>query len=203
MNRCVFLTVLQLGLLLTTAARADGDDLPADAKKEIDLFRLDAARIGLDAEEKVAGKKAALVKQLRTLQTKYTKAGKLDEAVAIRDCVRQLEGGFAPEKARIGRVARPAEAYRVCQKVEVEWGGRWWPAEVVKVRGSQYFIHYTGWASSWDEWVSAYRIRLCAAPGASHRPYPRRYTESNRPLILNGRAVTASQSCRPSGPTRR
>jgi hypothetical protein len=40
-------------------------------------------------------------------------------------------------------------AYRVCQKVQVEWGGTWWAAEILKVRGNQYYIHYTGWNCSW------------------------------------------------------
>jgi RNA binding activity-knot of a chromodomain len=175
MKRCVFLAVLQLGLLLTPAGRAAADDLPAEAKEEIDQFRREAARIDEDAEAKIAAKKADLVKRLRTLQTKYTKEGKLDEAVAIRDRVRLLEGGNdVPSHERVGkdcvrRVARLAVQYRVCQKVEVEWGGSWWAAEVLKVRGNQYYIHYTGWSCSWDEWVSECRIRLCGPCGPSHR----------------------------------
>jgi hypothetical protein len=209
MKRWVFLAVLQLGLVLIPAARAVADDLPADAKEEIDQFRREAARIGADAEAKIAAKKADLVKRLRALQTKYTKEGKLDEAVAIRDRVRQLEGAFAVGqqvqiksrgtwcaakvvKVKDGKycvhctrygtssyewvgkdclrgVARPALKYRVCQKVEVEWGGTWWAAEVLKVRGNQYYIHYTGWNDSWNEWVSECRIRLCGPWGTSHR----------------------------------
>ena len=53
--------------------------------------------------------------------------------------------------------------------IEVEWGGSWWPAEVLQVRGGSTLIHYTGWASSWDEWVPAGRIR--PAGTASAPPY--------------------------------
>src|SRR5262249_6120501 len=43
--------------------------------------------------------------------------------------------------------------------VEVEWGGSWWAAEILRVSGGLTLIHYTGWDSSWDEWVPAGRIR--------------------------------------------
>jgi hypothetical protein len=169
MKRRVLLAVLQLGLVLTPAARAAADDLPADAKDEIDQFRREAARIGEEAEAKIAAKKADLVERLLALQTKYTKEGKLDEAVAIRDRVRQLEGAFAAEKGSARWVAGPAVAYRACQRVEVEWGSTWWPAEVLAVRGNQYYIHYTGWSNSWDEWVTDCRIRICGLRGAPQR----------------------------------
>jgi hypothetical protein len=48
-------------------------------------------------------------------------------------------------------------------QAEVEWQGTWWPAEVVKTNGDRYYIHYTGWANSWDEWVSPDRIRMPVA----------------------------------------
>ncbi len=166
MKRCVFLAVVQLGLVLIPAARAAADDLPADAKAEVDQFRREAARIDEDAQAKIAAKKADLVERLRTLQTKYTKEGKLDEAVAIRDRVRLLEGAG---KDGIGCVARPAVGYRVCQHVEVEWGGTWWAAEVLQVRGNQYYIHYTGWGDSWNEWVTDCRIRVCGPCGTCPR----------------------------------
>jgi hypothetical protein len=43
--------------------------------------------------------------------------------------------------------------------VQVQWGQSWWPAQVLRVQGTQSLIHYTGWASSWDEWVGPDRIR--------------------------------------------
>jgi hypothetical protein len=43
--------------------------------------------------------------------------------------------------------------------VEVEWGGSWYAAEVLRVNGGLTLIHYTGWDSSWDAWVPAGRIR--------------------------------------------
>jgi hypothetical protein len=181
MKRWVFLAVVQLGLMLIPFARAAADDFPSDAKEEAEQFRREAARILEDAEAKIAAKKAELIKRLRDLQTKYTKEGKLDEAVAIRDRVRVLEG-MGKDPVRI--VARPIEgmdqnyirfpvrplvAYQVCQKVEVEWGGQWWPAEVLQVAGNQYHIHYTGWSNSWDEWIPDCRIRVCGPRATFHR----------------------------------
>jgi mbt repeat len=43
--------------------------------------------------------------------------------------------------------------------VDVLWGGRWWPATIVKREGERAFIHYDGWASSQDEWVTPDRLR--------------------------------------------
>ena len=169
MNRCVFLAVLQLGLVLAPAAWAAAGDLPSDAKEEFDHFRREAARVVEDAKAKIAAKQADLVQRLLALQTRYTKEGKLDEAVAIRDRVRQLEGVIAAEKDCIRGISRPAVEHRLARKAEVEWGGTWWPAEVLEARGNHYYIHYIGWSNSWDEWVSAYRIRPCGPFGTHPR----------------------------------
>jgi hypothetical protein len=68
--------------------------------------------------------------------------------------------GFSPvypeQMGPTGPVAAPAGA-KVA--VEVEWGGSWYAAEILRVSGHSSLIHYTGWASSWDEWVPAGRIR--------------------------------------------
>ena len=44
-------------------------------------------------------------------------------------------------------------------KVEVLWGEKWYPAIVLKRRGGEYRIHYTGEDTSWDEWVGPERVR--------------------------------------------
>jgi len=43
--------------------------------------------------------------------------------------------------------------------IEVQWGVSWFAAEILRVSGSVSLIHYTGWPSSSDEWVTAGRIR--------------------------------------------
>lgn len=52
-----------------------------------------------------------------------------------------------------------AAAYGIGEKVEVEWNGSWWKAEVLAVNGGLYRVHYTGWSSKWDEDVTTSRIR--------------------------------------------
>ncbi len=90
----------------------------------------------------------------------------------------------APEKLDAGLLAKPADAgggkpteaasgdsadagaspkkkpaYGVGSKVQVLWGAKWWPATVLQVKDDKYLIHYDGWASSWDEWVTTARMR--------------------------------------------
>src|SRR5262249_42039922 len=50
-------------------------------------------------------------------------------------------------------------AFPVAAKVEVEWHGNWYAAEILRVNGASTLIHYTGYDSSWDEWVPPERIR--------------------------------------------
>jgi hypothetical protein len=45
------------------------------------------------------------------------------------------------------------------KQVEVEWGHAWWPAELLRVKGDKYLIHYSGYDASWDEWVRKDRMR--------------------------------------------
>ena len=49
--------------------------------------------------------------------------------------------------------------YGVGSKVQVFWGAKWWPATVMQVKDDKYFIHYDGWGSNWDEWVTTARMR--------------------------------------------
>jgi hypothetical protein len=46
------------------------------------------------------------------------------------------------------------------RKAEVEWGGKWWAATVVKTLGDKYYIHYDNDSADWDEWVGKDRIRF-------------------------------------------
>src|SRR5262249_33580757 len=66
--------------------------------------------------------------------------------------------GLSPvdQMVTTGPVAAPGGAKAA---VEAEWGGSWYAAEVLWVSARSSLIHYTGWDSSWDEWVPAGRIR--------------------------------------------
>jgi hypothetical protein len=93
------------------------------------------------------------------------------QPVVAQPVVPQQVWGFSPVYQRqigiTGPVAAPA---RATGAIEVEWGGKWWAAEILRVSGSQSLIHYTGWDSSWDEWVPASRIRPACPVSAPPPP---------------------------------
>ena len=45
------------------------------------------------------------------------------------------------------------------QQVKVEWKGSWWDALIREVSENQYLIHYIGFDSSWDEWITVERMK--------------------------------------------
>lgn len=59
--------------------------LTPEGQKLIQGFETDRDAIQLEADKKVDARREALVKELQALQDQYAKAGKLDEAIAIRD----------------------------------------------------------------------------------------------------------------------
>jgi hypothetical protein len=70
-----------------------------------------------------------------------------------------------PAQAVRQQLPMPADSVAFQQRArqnqaEVEWHGTWWAAEVVKTNGDRFYIHYTGWDNSWDEWVGRDRIRM-------------------------------------------
>lgn len=69
------------------------ESLPADAQSQVKSFETDRDAMQQELERKLDAKRTELTKTLQALQDSYTKAGKLDEAVAIRDYIRSLSGG--------------------------------------------------------------------------------------------------------------
>lgn len=49
--------------------------------------------------------------------------------------------------------------YKIGDQVQVLLKDNWYPAKVLKKDGSQYYIDYDGYDSTWNEWVSCSRIR--------------------------------------------
>ena len=64
------------------------DALPAEGQQLLETFEADQKAIQEEADQKMEASRASAVKALEALQEQYTKAGKLDEAVAIRDYLR-------------------------------------------------------------------------------------------------------------------
>ncbi len=48
----------------------------------------------------------------------------------------------------------------VGQRVNVLYASSWYPATILKVSGNTYYIHYTNWSDTYDEWVTADRIQF-------------------------------------------
>jgi beta-lactamase regulating signal transducer with metallopeptidase domain len=61
------------------------EHLPEDAQNAVKKFQTDREAIEREIDAKVQARKETLTKELQALQEQYTKAGKLDEAIAIRD----------------------------------------------------------------------------------------------------------------------
>ena len=64
------------------------DALPADGQQLLEALDADLKAIQEEAAQKTEARRASATKALEALQEQYTKAGKLDEAVAIRDYLR-------------------------------------------------------------------------------------------------------------------
>ena len=64
--------------------------LPGDAKRQIERFEAAATEIRKEVRQKVAQLGRETIAQLKPLQEAYTCAGRLDEAVAVRDLIRRL-----------------------------------------------------------------------------------------------------------------
>lgn len=70
----------------------------------------------------------------------------------------------APDAGRVadagGGSAVAVTSFKAGDKVEVEWHGTWYKAQVLAVVGKdQWKIHYDGYESSWDEVVGPSRIK--------------------------------------------
>ncbi|HUR19243.1 MAG TPA: M56 family metallopeptidase [Vicinamibacterales bacterium] len=78
----------------TFSARKDA--LPADGQQLLEGFEADTRAIQEEANQKTEARRAAAIKALEALQDRYTKDGKLDEAIAIRDYLRAGGPGTGP-----------------------------------------------------------------------------------------------------------
>jgi tRNA A-37 threonylcarbamoyl transferase component Bud32 len=67
--------------------------------------------------------------------------------------------GLAPQPTAESQPAPKPAPYKVGQNVDVNWKGSWWQGTVTAVKGDKFLVHYIGWSSSWDEWVTTARLR--------------------------------------------
>lgn len=67
------------------------ESLPAPAQVLVAAFEGESDTIRQKAEQEIQAKRQTLIETLQALQDSYTREAKLDEAVAIRDTIRQLK----------------------------------------------------------------------------------------------------------------
>ena len=53
-----------------------------------------------------------------------------------------------------------AFALGVGDSVKVNWKGKYYAAKIISQSDGHFRIHYKGYDSSWDEWVTASRMRI-------------------------------------------
>ena len=49
--------------------------------------------------------------------------------------------------------------YSIGEQIKVEWNESWWDASIINISDDKYQIHYTGFDSSWDEFVTTERMQ--------------------------------------------
>ena len=59
------------------------------------------------------------------------------------------------DRLRAIQVAR----FPVGSRVDAQWKGNWYPAEVTKAEGDFHYVRYDGYGPEWDEWLHGTRVR--------------------------------------------
>jgi len=87
-----FLLMMVVAGLLLAAGRGQAQQLPADAARIVGDLEARSERIRRRAEAEIEPLRRQAIRKLEKLQDRYTRAARLDEALAIRDKIRQLRG---------------------------------------------------------------------------------------------------------------
>lgn len=66
--------------------------------------------------------------------------------------------GYRWGKTDIAPVAQ-APTFEIKQKVEILWSGTWYKGSILDFKNGKYKVTYTGWGSTYDEWVEPEHIR--------------------------------------------
>ncbi len=57
------------------------------------------------------------------------------------------------------RVPKVISAYKIGERVEVEWKKKWYAAHILNVKGGSHYVSYDNYDTDENEWVSSKRIR--------------------------------------------
>ena len=61
--------------------------------------------------------------------------------------------------AKMMRVPKITSAYKIGERVEVEWKKHWYPAHIINIKGGSHYVSYDEYDLDDNEWVSSKRIR--------------------------------------------
>lgn len=92
-------------------AVAPDDDLPPEARDALNAFEAESREIRLIAEKKVAIQRDAAIKQLDALQNTYNERQKSDEAISIREKIRELRVSHLKARPNPGNLARYSDKF--------------------------------------------------------------------------------------------
>ena len=71
---------------------------------------------------------------------------------------------------RAEKVPKPAETKPPVNKTaEVEWGGKWYPVQVLEEKDGKFFVHYDTYTDASNEWVTKDRVRFPGKPKGETR----------------------------------
>ena len=58
-------------------------------------------------------------------------------------------------------------AQKVNEKVEIQWGGSWYPGKILKINDTDktFLVSYDGWEETSNEWVTLDRLKYKKATG--------------------------------------
>ena len=108
---CTYLAILaSVNLITCETASAQADtsesDLPPEAREALNAFEAESRDIRSNAEKRIATVREASIKQLDLLQNKYNELQKSDEAIAIREKIRQLRVAHLKSRPDPGNLVR-------------------------------------------------------------------------------------------------
>jgi hypothetical protein len=87
-------------VLFVSAGTALSDDLPAEADRVVKDFQKGAMAIQKKADKEIQPLRDRAVQKLKVLQDKYCREARLDEALAIREKIKEIKG-ILPDPGRL------------------------------------------------------------------------------------------------------
>lgn len=118
---------------------------------------------------------------------------------------RRFQHAVRAAAPRVASVRTPSQPASPAQKLFVEWKGTWYAAELLASANGTNYIHYSGYGSAWDEWVTPERMRYADAesalpenPGTQQdstlAQTVRMTPKPGDPIILSGNTVSEPQT---------